>query len=124
MTTTTKPVLANRLIKAYLIFAAIVNAYVTLRLFEIWRDLTTHSDPNLPHWPFLVLTLLGFLGIVSLGGLWFWKKWGYVGYLSVSLISMLVTLMGLKAPMGSVVTSVTGLGIFVAIFTPRLKEMT
>jgi peptidoglycan/LPS O-acetylase OafA/YrhL len=115
------PNMANRLIKGYIIFMALMNAVASILLFNTYRDLSTHSDPNLPHWPFLLLSLMGLGALAALYGLWNWKRWGFITYLAITGVSLLITLtvLGLApSPM-----SLVGLGVFLAVFAPRWKQL-
>lgn len=115
------PKMTNRLIKGYIIFMALMNAIASVMLFNTYRDLSTHADPNLPHWPFLFLSIMGLVALVALYGLWNWKRWGFITYLAITGISLLITMVVLRTvptPM-----SLVGLGVFLAVFAPRFKQM-
>jgi hypothetical protein len=115
------PKMANRLIKGYIIFMALMNAVASVMLFNTYRDLGTHADPTLPHWPFLFLSILGLVALAALYGLWNWKRWGFITYLAITGVSLLITMSVLRTvptPM-----SLVGLGVFLAVFAPRFKRM-
>jgi hypothetical protein len=111
----------NRLIKGYIIFMAAMNAIATVMLFNTYRDLSTHSDPTLPHWPFLFTSLLGVGVLVGLYGLWNWKRWGFTTVLVANVVALLITLVVLKTIPSTM--SFVGLGLFLAVFVPRFKQM-
>ncbi len=115
------PVMANRFIKGYIIFMAAMNALASLLLFNTYRDLSTHADPNLPHWPFLLTSILGLGALVALYGLWNWKRWGFTIYLAINVVSLIITMVALKTIPSP--ASFVGLAVFVAVFVPRLKQM-
>jgi uncharacterized membrane protein (DUF2068 family) len=98
-----------------------MNAVASVMLFNTYQDLSTHADPNLPHWPFLLLSIMGLVALAALYGLWNWKRWGFVTYLAITGISLLITMIVLStipSPM-----SLVGLGVFLAVFAPRFKRM-
>jgi hypothetical protein len=43
---------------AYLVYVALSNAWGVFRSLDIYWDLVSHHDPNVPHWPFLALGIL------------------------------------------------------------------
>jgi peptidoglycan/LPS O-acetylase OafA/YrhL len=115
------PKMANRLIKGYIIFMALMDAVASVMPFNTYRDLSTHADPNLPHWPFLLLSMMGLGALAALYSLWNWKRWGFITYLAITGISLVITMIVLRtvpSPM-----SLVGLGVFLAVFAPRLKQM-
>jgi peptidoglycan/LPS O-acetylase OafA/YrhL len=111
--------IVNRLIKGYIIFIALANIFVAVLNFFTYRDLSTHDDPTLPHWPFLFMSIMG---LPVLYGLWNNKRWGFFTFLGIQAIALLITFVVLKT-MPSPGTF-GGLGLFIAIFTPRIKQMT
>lgn len=115
------PVMVNRFIKGYIIFMAAMNALATFLLFNTYRDLSTHSDPTLPHWSFLLTSILGLSALAALYGLWHWKRWGFIAYLAINVVSLMITLVALKTTPSP--SSFVGLAVFLAVFVPRLKRM-
>lgn len=115
------PVMANRFIKGYIIFMAAMNALATILLFNTYRDLSTHADPSLPHWPFLLTSILGLGALAALYGLWNGKRWGFTTYLAINIVSLVITIVALKTMPSP--ASFVGLVVFLAVFVPRLKQM-
>jgi Na+/melibiose symporter-like transporter len=117
---TTNPTV-NKLIKGYIIFMVAMNLIATIMIFNTYRDLSTHSDPTLPHWPFLLLSLLGLVAIAALYGLWRNQRWGFLVYLGVNLTAALITFFVLKTPPSP--ASLAGLALFLGVFAPRFRNM-
>jgi len=70
------------LLSAYLFYIFASNAWGTYRALTIYRDLVIHRDPNLLHWPFLVLGILSAAAVIGIVGIWLWKKWGVWAYVA------------------------------------------
>jgi hypothetical protein len=124
--TATNPTTPNRLIKGYLTVMALLHTAATVVLSMDYYFWFTSTDPTKPQWPFwfpATTPLANFIAVISLGGLWFWRRWGFVSYLVVTVVSFLISLLVLRVPVSELVPSLVGIGIFSAIFIPRLKEM-
>jgi hypothetical protein len=65
-----------------LIYIGLSNIWWAYRSVDVYWDLVSHRDPNLPHWPFLALGILSAVAVVGVLGLWFLKKWGLLVYLA------------------------------------------
>jgi hypothetical protein len=111
----------NKVIKGYIIFMALMNLVATVMLFNTYRDLSTHADPNLPHWPFLVLSLMGLGALAALYGLWRNQRWGFMLYLGLNIIAGLLTFFVLNTAPS--VMSFVGLAVFLGVFAPRFKTL-
>jgi hypothetical protein len=107
------------ILKVLLIYFVIGNIYIAYRNAEIYWDLVSHSDPNLPHWPFLAFSILSVIVVVSIIGLWFWKKWGFYLFIVAQVLSVfvgiaLISSMGLSQIMASILVGSIGPAIFLA----------
>jgi len=66
---------------AFLVYAALSNAWWAYRAFRVYEDLVSHRAPRVPHWPYLVLGILSALAVLAVVGLWRLRRWGLVLYL-------------------------------------------
>jgi hypothetical protein len=109
----------STLLNLLLGYFVVGNLYVAYRNAEIYWDLVSHSDPNLPHWPFLAFSILSVIVIVSIIGLWFWKKWGFYLFIIAQIASVFVALflinsLGLSQIFATVLVGSIGPTIFLA----------
>jgi hypothetical protein len=116
------PKIVNRLIKGYIILMALVNIFAAVFLFDTYRDLSTHDDPTLPHWPFLFMSIMVLPALAALYGLWNNKRWGFITYLGITVVSILITFVALKTLPSP--GSYGGFTIFLLVFGRRYKNMT
>jgi uncharacterized membrane protein (DUF2068 family) len=65
--------------------------------------------------------MMGLGALAALYGLWNWKRWGFITYLAITGISLLITMLVLSTVPSAM--SLVGLGVFLVVFTPRLKQM-
>ncbi len=108
------------LLSAWLIYVALSNLWTAYRSFEVYRDLVAHADPRFPHWPFLVLALLALVNILAVVGLWFWKRWGFVLFCAVTAPGLGLNIY-LGVSMGTLLLSMIGVVIMLAIFVPKWR---
>jgi len=103
---------------AYLLYIAFANAWGSFRAFVIYRDLVVHRDPNLLHWPFLLLGILSAGAVIGVVGIWFWRKWGAWAYAACWAIAF-----GLSAYLGvpfwSYVLLLSQIALLYALLQPR-----
>jgi hypothetical protein len=111
----------NKVVKGYILFMALMNLVATIMLFNTYRDLSTHADPNLPHWPFLLLSLMGVAALAALYGLWRNQRWGFMLYLGINILAGLLTFFVLNTAPS--IMSFVGLAVFLGVFAPRFKNM-
>jgi hypothetical protein len=125
--TTAKPAqtgfrIPNWLVKGYLILATAISIFVAVLHFYEYRDLVTHSDPTVPHWPSLVFALTSLVAIVFFAALWFDKRWGLIGYVALVIINILINLY-LQVPISEIARGMGGFAIFVFIFSTRFRQL-
>lgn len=73
--------------------------------------------PSTPSWMFLILAALGIVNLISVFGLWTWKRWGFYLFIATSLVALVINLsLGL-----SILSSLVGL-IGVAILWFLLRD--
>ena len=80
---TTNSEVRNRgmLLTAYLVYIALSNAWWAYRAFDHYWLLVSHSAPNVPHWPYLVLGIVSIAAVAAVVAIWSWKQWGLFLYL-------------------------------------------
>jgi hypothetical protein len=110
------------LLGAWLIYVALSHLWTAYRSFEVYQDLVAHADPRFPHWPFLVLAVLGLVNVLAVVGLWFWKRWGFVLFCAVTVAGLGVNVY-LGVPIGTLILGLIGVVIMLAIFVPRWRRL-
>ncbi len=104
------------------------NLYVAYRNAEIYWDLVSHSDPNQPHWPFLAFSILSVVVIISIIGLWFWKRWGFYLFVVAQVLSIFVAMalinsFGLSQIIASIFVGSIGPTIFLAAMYQKWNSL-
>lgn len=80
------------LLELFLVFFGLGNIYLVFYCLYTFNDLVSHSDPRFPHWPFLVIAIVAALTVVSVIGLWLWKKWGLSLFIICQVVALLVAI--------------------------------
>lgn len=108
-------------LNVYLIYIALSNGWFAYRGCEIYWDLSSHQDPNHPHWPYLTVAVLSALNIVGAAGIWLRRKWGLVVILLWSVASLGIVV-DLALPVMRLVPGLLGLAILCALVLPWWRE--
>ena len=79
------------LLELILIYFALGSTFLVFDNIRTYWDLVSHSDPRFPHWPFLAFAIISALIVVSVLGLWLWKKWGFSLFIVSQVLGLLVS---------------------------------
>jgi hypothetical protein len=81
----------DAIIIAVLVYIGLANLWGAYRHAEIYWDLVSHGDPSRPHWPYLAFSILSILVVISVVGLWIWRKWGLYLFIFTQVAGILVS---------------------------------
>lgn len=106
----------------FLLYAAFSNAWGAYRAIAVYRDLVSHRDPNLPHWPFLVLAILSGLAVAAIVGLWRLRVWGLILYLICWGAALGIGIF-LNVPFSTHLWSLLNVGLLLFFVVPKWEAL-
>jgi hypothetical protein len=100
----------------WMIPSSLMGAYAR----DSMKDLETIM-PLPPAWMYFLSAFFGVIGLISVIGLWTWKKWGAYGMVAMGVISTAVSLAVMSGNLLYVATSSGGFVIGMAIMFIAIK---
>ena len=119
---TERPESRGGCLTAFLVFALIANAFVSVFYVNSLIQGTMNGQPLPPQWAIVLLTIGGAVNVASSIAVWKWKRWGVYSFFAMATVALGVNL-AIGVPAFSLVMGLLGPVILALLIRPIWRYM-